>query len=102
MEGSTGKEIRDMGQEVVPTDVFNYKIDLWRLEAILNEFTVARANGRRPDISLTQTIETLRWAVDTLQVPPGWEEQLDKAQQEAEFANEELRRLKMEMVEDGD
>jgi len=77
-------------------DILNYKIELWRLEAFLDKCKVARINNKFPQHSLNATIESLEWAVNTLKVPPDFEQQLEKAQQEAEFANEELRQLKVD------
>lgn len=82
-------------------DILNYKIELWRLEALLDSYKAAKFNNKVPYPSITVVIKSLEWAIDTLKVPPNFEEQLEKAQQDAEYANEELRQLKVE-IENGE
>jgi len=81
-------------------DILNYKTELWRLEALLDKHKVERAKGNGAVfLTMKDTIASLEWAVRTLQVPPNFEEQLAKAQQEAELANEELQQLKVEELQ---
>ncbi len=84
-------------------DSLNYKIELWRLESLLDTYKTTRANAGKgtPSSYINGIISTLEWAVETLKVPPDFEQQLEKAQQEAEYANEELRQLKVE-IENGE
>lgn len=90
-----------MGQEVTTVeqsnDILNHRIQLWKLEEILENCKISRRNHNGTIGVSHADVGVLEWAVNTLQVPPSWEEQLHKAQQEIEGINEELRRLGLEM-----